>query len=380
VTSVAAPAVARPLWRWAYLAASARDLRLDLIRGFLVFAMIVDHIGGASFLYGITGGNNFFISAAEGFLFVSGMVMGVVYLRILQKNGIGQTLRRAFRRGLTLYALNVVLTLVFATLSWGLSAWWADAIDDPFRFLIGVLLLDRTFYLADIIHLYAVLLLLSPILLWMCWRGLGWLVLLISLSVWAGFQAFPQFMPAPGAGTAFPLSGWQVFFVIGIVVGWHRTAIEGVLARIGWPIVTAVLAVLALILVQLYRTDGQLFLQLSNAPLWSAFVDSFWNKYGAGAGRLVSCVVFFPLVLIAVTLVWQPLVRSLGWLLLPMGQNALYAYTMHLFIVLIVSAVLGQHPPFNLDLPAVNTVLQLAGVALLWLMIRQRFLFSVVPR
>ena len=51
--------------------ASRRDLRLDFLRGFCAFAMIIDHMGGASFLYPLTGGNRFFVSAAEGFIFLS---------------------------------------------------------------------------------------------------------------------------------------------------------------------------------------------------------------------------------------------------------------------------------------------------------------------
>src|SRR4029079_315261 len=47
-----------------------RDLRIDLLRGFCVFVMIVDHVGGeSSWLYLVTGGNRFFVSAAEGFWF-----------------------------------------------------------------------------------------------------------------------------------------------------------------------------------------------------------------------------------------------------------------------------------------------------------------------
>ena len=37
--------------------ADRRDPRLDLLRGFCVFAMIVDHVGGSSWLYALTGGN-----------------------------------------------------------------------------------------------------------------------------------------------------------------------------------------------------------------------------------------------------------------------------------------------------------------------------------
>ncbi|MFN8517428.1 MAG: OpgC domain-containing protein [Chloroflexia bacterium] len=46
---------------WRYVAEEKRDLRLDLLRGFAVFAMVVDHIGGASWLYALTGGNRFFV-------------------------------------------------------------------------------------------------------------------------------------------------------------------------------------------------------------------------------------------------------------------------------------------------------------------------------
>src|SRR5574337_982851 len=64
---------------WSYPAFERRDLRLDLLRGFAVVVMIVDHLGGASWLYLVTGGNNFYVSGAEAFIFISGLVVGMVY-------------------------------------------------------------------------------------------------------------------------------------------------------------------------------------------------------------------------------------------------------------------------------------------------------------
>ena len=52
--------------------AGSRDLRLDLLRGYAVFAMVIDHVAGASPLYLLSGGNRFSTSAAEGFVFLSG--------------------------------------------------------------------------------------------------------------------------------------------------------------------------------------------------------------------------------------------------------------------------------------------------------------------
>ena len=44
--------------------ASQRDLRFDLLRGYAVLVMVVNHIGGEhSWLYPITGGNQFYVSA-----------------------------------------------------------------------------------------------------------------------------------------------------------------------------------------------------------------------------------------------------------------------------------------------------------------------------
>src|SRR6266545_2417088 len=50
------------LKEWRYRAESARDLRLDWMRGFAVFVMVVDHLGSASWVYVITGGNTFLTS------------------------------------------------------------------------------------------------------------------------------------------------------------------------------------------------------------------------------------------------------------------------------------------------------------------------------
>lgn len=76
-------AQARAPWGPYVPSEAGRDLRIDLLRGFCVLAMIVDHIAGPSLLYGITGGNRFYTSAAEAFIFISGLVMGLVSRRLI---------------------------------------------------------------------------------------------------------------------------------------------------------------------------------------------------------------------------------------------------------------------------------------------------------
>src|SRR5260221_12419008 len=97
--------------------ASGRDLRLDLLRGFCIFAMVVDHFGGDSWLYAITGGNRFYVSAAEGFIFISGFVMGQAYRTKRDRAGLTAAMVEALRLARTLYIATVPLTLIFQGLS-----------------------------------------------------------------------------------------------------------------------------------------------------------------------------------------------------------------------------------------------------------------------
>ena len=105
---------------WSYYrtvdVASRRDLRLDLLRGFCIFAMVVDHFGGDSWLYAITGGNRFYVSAAEGFIFISGFVMGQAYRNKRDRSGLTAAMTDALRRARTLYIATVALTLIFSVL------------------------------------------------------------------------------------------------------------------------------------------------------------------------------------------------------------------------------------------------------------------------
>src|SRR5437870_1965325 len=83
---------------WRYAEPGRRDLRLDLLRGYCVVAMTVDHLDAPTWLYVMTGGNRFFVSAAEGFLFISGLVMGIVYRPIVAREGLGAAALKATKR------------------------------------------------------------------------------------------------------------------------------------------------------------------------------------------------------------------------------------------------------------------------------------------
>src|SRR4051812_21973732 len=180
--------------KWRY-AGGKRDLRLDLLRGFAALTMIIDHVGGKdSLLYTISGGDRFFVSAAEGFVFISGLVMGIVYAGLIARKGLRAALTKGAKRVGTLYALTVILGLVFAALSLQAGASWAPKLQ-PEQFLdfaASVLTFHRTVYLTDVLLLYTLVVAASLPALALMRRGFGWLVLAGSWSLWAAWQWWPD--------------------------------------------------------------------------------------------------------------------------------------------------------------------------------------------
>jgi hypothetical protein len=84
-----------------------RSVLIDFLRGLCLVLMTVDHlpVSLAKFTWQTFG----FISAAEGFVFLSGLVAGLVYGRVAITKGVAAVRQRALRRALTLYLTNAAL-------------------------------------------------------------------------------------------------------------------------------------------------------------------------------------------------------------------------------------------------------------------------------
>jgi hypothetical protein len=194
----------RAVARWTYGASadggSRRDLRLDLLRGFCVFVMVADHIGGErSWLYVITSGNRFFASAAEGFVLISGITMGTVYLNVIRREGLPAMLRKVLRRAGFLYLMTVVLTIAFANVSRALDAYWSRTTTaaGPIEFVLGVSTLHRSYPLTDVLLLYTLLVFAAPPLLYLLATGRTALVIAGTWALWLLWQISPDEVAFP---------------------------------------------------------------------------------------------------------------------------------------------------------------------------------------
>src|SRR5438045_1113066 len=89
-----------------------RIVTLDILRGIFMLTMIVDHLHFFPGLFEwFTGRGELWVSAAEGFFLVSGLLVGYIYAPKMAQHLRSATLR-IWRRAAVLYAVSVSLTTI----------------------------------------------------------------------------------------------------------------------------------------------------------------------------------------------------------------------------------------------------------------------------
>jgi fucose 4-O-acetylase-like acetyltransferase len=75
------------------------------------------------------------------------------------------------------------------------------------------------------------------------------------------------------------------------------------------------------------------------------------------------------------TAYWKPVERAIGWFLFPLGRATLYVFILHVVLIAVIAniPVLGQGDVF------INSAAYALVLGLLWLMVKKRFLFRVIP-
>lgn len=188
---------------------SQRIPALDSLRGFFLILMTLDHLGGpiAQTLYGAFG----FVSAAEGFFFLSGFVAIQVCLR--RKSPSEWLLLRArkiwFWHILSVLALSLLVASC-STLGWKLLPGTNLLFSNPFSYFLSTASLVHLPDYLDVLPLYVMLMLLAsvaipairitkqPVLVLLAGSTLGWglaqiglwNILRSPLPTWAKLGAF----------------------------------------------------------------------------------------------------------------------------------------------------------------------------------------------
>jgi hypothetical protein len=238
-----------------------RDISLDILRGIMLLIMASDHFGEPIFqsLYEFAG----YVSAAEGFVFLSGMLVALVYSRYQSRGGLVLE-QKVWQRASVIYFYHLaVLFAVFVfTLFTVLSHadWKSFATEmqvEPLRALLSGMVLSYQPPMLDILPMYVLLMLFAPLALraMLHFKALGIAgVLLVSTALWAyshqgAWHLVLQQLPSQVLIRmgAFDYLAWQLIFVLGMVAGFVRSSQRGEVRPFNKPLLVTALALIALL-------------------------------------------------------------------------------------------------------------------------------------
>ena len=403
----------RRLSSWSYQAwvertghPAARDLRVDLLRGVAICFVVVNHLFLPSLVSLVSEEALGPFSGAEVFVLLSGVVLGGLHARRARGGAsLESSWAMLWRRAGTLYLVSLVATVLvwLVVLVPGVDGRSVTTFTDRGTgqvfdlyasvrgvaagtqvvrdVVLDLVMLDIGPFQINILGLYVALLLLAPLAV-LCLRRRWWLPLLVgSVVVWAVSRPVPVRLLPSEFEDGFPLMVWQLLFVIGLVIGWHRDALTRA-ARTPWLRGVVWLAVLTWFLLLVFAwcnpylsNAADLRLSLVDPDRFGDLYTRWFGRPDLGAGRVLAAVCGTSAAYVLLTRFWWPVHRALGWALVPMGQATLYLFVLQLPLVLLVDEL-----PLEAGGLLTGTLVDLAVLGALLLMLRTRFLFRLVPR
>ncbi len=344
------------------LARPARDLRLDIARGWLQVSIFGAHAVGTAFgAWGIHAAWGL-SDSSEQFLFLSGFVLASVFTLKAARDGEGAAARDTWARTARLWVKHMALFLLFGAmilwaeralplpgeadrLAWGLLA------AQPLTALWGAATLLYLPNYIDILPVFILAMLALPGFLWLAARIGAW-ALVPSAVLWAGVQLgawhYWSWLPV-GLD---PLA-WQFVFVLGAWFGRHALLHGVAVARNRWAVAGA-LALLALGLVQ--RVAERFGAGLDVETIWVLAGKTHLGPFALLHGLAIAYLVA---VLVPREAAWMH--GAVPRALAAVGRHSLDVFCIGLFLSWMASVALRLHPAeWWLD-----PVLTLGGVAVL---------------
>jgi peptidoglycan/LPS O-acetylase OafA/YrhL len=388
-----------------------RDERLDFIRGFAVVGFVTAHFEAFTWLHFVFWERLGIFTGAELFVLVSGYLVGRVNREMSDREGsLSPSVNRVLARAFVLYRAYIVIIALVALLALSriidvtalttFTDRWA-AITYPLyppdgtswtTRLFNILLLRNSPHQVQILGLYVVLLAFSPLAFAALRRWDGRVVIAVSLGIWLLYQWHPRNLTGAQFEYAFPVLAWQIYFFPALAVGWEAPyELRSWMAKHGVTMLamaTPALLIAAAAFVFAQTTDNPSFpsgtrLDLLTPEQFRSLYDSLFVKNEVGPGRLLTAPAFLLALYVLLSRCWAPINRWLGWFFKPLGRASLYVFIVHLAFLAVVDQAPGYfdgNPAFSWATIWSNTAILVAILASLYVMVRGKVLFAVVPR
>lgn len=354
---------------------------LDLLRGFFIFVIVVDHLQfWPSPLRYLTGEGRLWVTAAEGFFLISGLLIGYIRaykgrltpLRILTK----KLVTRAAM--LWVWGIGITIFVVLFTLAVGdhpllpslprqevLTHW------GPFLWevITGKYFSPWIYFL----KLYTFMLLATPIFLWLLRKRQ--IALIVGLIVVGYIVSFV---------TRDDALQWQVLFFGAALIGYKLEAIIGYFRD--HPVSKKVFAgtIIGLtaltMIISHFFVFGWAVVEAPGNPLMNretyvsirAVVDPWFENLRLGS--VILAFLWFGGLFTLTHLLRKHILRWFGWLLIPFGERSLSVYCLQALLLPLVVILV----PISSD-ALINTIIAMAVVVSFWALLKIPLVRKLLP-
>lgn len=345
-------------------------LALDLLRGFFIVVIIADHLWRWPSLFTfMTGEARLWVTAGEGFVIISGLLVGYVRGYKNRELPLLAVSKKLWKRAALLYGWLVGMSILYSVLVWYIpmaapTAWVDVPIGDWWQLISATIL---TIYKHDWIHFlyfYALLLTVTPLVVYWLRTQRIYAVVLFTI---AGYIV--------GRIMNIEWLQWMPMFFLPAIAGYHLSDIQIWWSRLGRNKRHALLWLL-------YGTVGLSII----ASIICTFILPD-NSLASSLNHLFSKEFYFPVARIPIALLWfvgfvmlfhhsrKPIDRFVGWLLLPFGMRSLTAYIVHGSILFIIALLI----PLTANV-WYNTAIGVVAIIATWLLVRLRLVQKVIPQ
>lgn len=345
---------------------SQRIMALDYLRGLFIVILIVDHLWRwPNLLQFTTGRGELWVSAAEGFILISGMLVGYIHGYKKRNNPLKPISVNLIKRGLMLYAWMWITTIILVFVTWNLSlkgnmAYIPVPVGDWSALFTMMLKLDYAHTLTHFLYLYAIYLIVSPIALWLLRQGKWWLLLTVSFIVYViGLKTSTEYMQ------------WQILFFSATAFGFY---FDNILAKFRslskkhrYLIRLSAIALFGFCF--LYSMS----LILTQTP--GVYIDPIFTRRPLSIATLPMAFLWF-IGLLSLFVYLTPFLDKTARWLLAFGQRSLTAYILHIVPLVIVQFVF-EPSDGNFWL---NTLLAVFCISATWALLQIPGINRLVPR
>jgi hypothetical protein len=338
----------------------------DYLRGSFIVIIIIDHLWRWPNLFQfVSGRGELWVSAAEGFVIISGLLVGYVRGYKNRHQPLKEVSSKLVKRGLLLYLWMLITTISLVAMTW-LLPFKGSIADVPlvrgdwYGLITEALRFDYVHTLTHFLYLYAIFLVLSPIAVWLLRINKAWVIGIASVVLWfIGFTSQIEWLQ------------WQVLFFVPVIAGFYLDTITAKLQQISrnsrrllqysFIGTTAIMLITSAIIV------------LPSDP--GMFQHTLFSREPLTIGRVILSGVWFIGLLSLFQLLMPLLKRYLGWLLHVFGGHSLTAYIVHIFPLMLCQLLVKDTNNFW-----INSLLVVVCVLLTWSILKIPHINKVIPR